>query len=96
LCHGRNNCGLPHLGLFTVISDANRRFVKMVHLGRVATDKDLADRVTPGLEKLRLGVPEEDDATVSVYGSRFAALDLPKHDMPENEMPREAAYRMIK
>lgn len=34
--------------------------------------------------------------TSSVYGSRFAAQDLPKHEMPEDEMPKEVAYRMIK
>lgn len=38
----------------------------------------------------------EDEFTTSVYGSRFAAMDLPKHHMPECEMPREIAYRMIK
>lgn len=32
----------------------------------------------------------------SVYGSRFAAEDLPKEEMPEEEMPREVAYRLIK
>ncbi|KAH6680512.1 glutamate decarboxylase-like protein [Halenospora varia] len=34
--------------------------------------------------------------TTSVYGSKFAAEDLPKHEMPEDEMPKEVAYRMIK
>lgn len=38
----------------------------------------------------------EDEFTTSVYGSRFAAMDLPKHHMPECEMPRDIAYRMIK
>jgi glutamate decarboxylase len=38
----------------------------------------------------------EDRFTTSVYGSKFAAEDLPKHEMPENEMPKEVAYRMIK
>lgn len=41
--------------------------------------------------------PTEDDAfTSSVYGSKFAGLDLPKQEMPEGEMPKEVAYRMIK
>lgn len=39
---------------------------------------------------------EDDSFTTSVYGSKFAAEDLPKHEMPEGEMPREVAYRMIK
>ncbi|MBE3043421.1 hypothetical protein IMZ48_12790, partial [Candidatus Bathyarchaeota archaeon] len=28
--------------------------------------------------------------------SRFAAEDLPKDEMPEGEMPKEVAYRLIK
>jgi len=68
----------------------------MVHLGKVPTDKDLSQKVIPGLEKLDLTGPGADEFTASVYGSRFAAADLPKHEMPEGEMPREVAYRMIK
>lgn len=37
-----------------------------------------------------------DSFATTVYGSRFAAQELPKHIMPEHEMPREIAYRMIK
>jgi glutamate decarboxylase len=59
----------------------------MVHLAKVLTDKNLADSKLPELEN---------EYTASVYGSRFAAQDLPKHEMPDNEMPREVAYRMIK
>lgn len=44
---------------------------------------------------LRLYHGEESYAT-SVYGSRFAAEDLPKDHMPEVEMPKEVAYRLIK
>ena len=70
----------------------------MVHLGRVATDKDLAKHGLdiPDIDSDQLGVPGEDEFTASVYGSRFAAQDLPRHEMPEDEMPREVAYRMIK
>ncbi|KFZ04849.1 hypothetical protein V501_08908 [Pseudogymnoascus sp. VKM F-4519 (FW-2642)] len=32
----------------------------------------------------------------SVYASKYAAQDLPKHEMPEGGMPKEVAYRMIK
>lgn len=38
----------------------------------------------------------EDEFATSVYSSRFAGMDLPRHHMPENEMPRDIAYRMIK
>lgn len=69
----------------------------MVHLGKVATDKEIEDKVVPGLEELDLThVPDEDEFTASVYGSKYAAADLPRHEMPDGEMPREVAYRMIK
>lgn len=42
------------------------------------------------------GDANTDNFTTTVYASRFAAQDLPKHEMPEGEMPREVAYRMIK
>ncbi|KAH7160539.1 pyridoxal phosphate-dependent transferase [Dactylonectria estremocensis] len=38
----------------------------------------------------------EDGFTTSDYGSRFAAMDLPRDHMPECEMPRDIAYRLIK
>lgn len=68
----------------------------MVHLGKIATDKDLSDRLGPAIDQMSLGAPGQDEFTSSVYGSRYAAADLPKHEMPEDEMPREIAYRMIK
>lgn len=75
----------------------------MVHLGQIPTDQDLKDKsnVNVGVQELdiddeELGVPGESDFGTNVYGSRFAAMDLPKHEMPEGEMPREVAYRMIK
>lgn len=39
---------------------------------------------------------EEDAFTTASYGSRFARMELPRHKMPESEMPREIAYRLIK
>ncbi|KAK5130941.1 hypothetical protein LTR08_001544 [Meristemomyces frigidus] len=69
----------------------------MVHLGRVMTDKDISSaKVVNDIDSDDLGVPGDDDFTTSVYGSRFASTDLPRHEMPEDEMPREVAYRMIK
>ena len=68
----------------------------MVHLGKVKTDREIADDKLPELENLDLGGLEQDEVTTSVYGSRFAAQDLPRHEMPDNEMPREMAYRLIK
>lgn len=40
--------------------------------------------------------PADDNFAASVYGSRFADVDLPKHQMPERQMPSAIAYRMIK
>ena len=57
----------------------------MVHLGRVMTDKELATSVA-GIQKLNIEAPSGDDFHTSVYGSRFAAEDLPKHEMPEKEV----------
>lgn len=71
----------------------------MVHLGQVVNDSETKLEALPDLEGLQLGpegVEHQDDATASVYGSTFAGNDLPKHEMPTNEMPREIAYRMIK
>ena len=48
------------------------------------------------MEHISLEAPGPDEFTSSVYGSRFAAEDLPSNEMPEGEMPREIAYRMIK
>lgn len=49
------------------------------------------------MENLKLEPNDrEDEVTASVYGSRFAAECLPMHEMPEKEMPKEIAYRMIR
>lgn len=70
----------------------------MVHLGKVPNDKDVASKAIPELADLDLGQDGagQDEFTASVYGSRFATEDLPRHEMPDNEMPKEVAYRMIK
>jgi glutamate decarboxylase len=69
----------------------------MVHLNSIPTDAAIAKPLVDGVEKLSIKpAPDSDLFTTSVYGSRFAAEDLPKHEMPETEMPKEVAYRMIK
>lgn len=78
----------------------------MVHLSGVPkrqdTDKKVAEHIrrrssiVPGLEHISLEAPGDDEFSTSVYGSRFAAEDLPSQEMPEKEMPKEIAYRMIK
>ncbi|KIW88911.1 glutamate decarboxylase [Cladophialophora bantiana CBS 173.52] len=79
----------------------------MVHLAQVTKDPSKGESsefghprrrasVVPGLEHISLEPPGEDEFSTSVYGSRFAAEDLPSHEIPEKEMPKEIAYRMIK
>ncbi|KAF2084037.1 glutamate decarboxylase [Saccharata proteae CBS 121410] len=67
----------------------------MVHLASIQNDKAANAPLVEGMENLNFAV-DEDTLTASVYGSRFAAEDLPRHEMPEREMPKEVAYRMIK
>ena len=69
----------------------------MVHLASVPNDSDINQPLVKGLDKVKLERnPEDEDATTSVYGSRFAGEELPKHEMPESQMPKEVAYRLIK
>jgi len=68
----------------------------MVHLASIPTDRDTSSPLVDGLDRLKFEDGDEDTITASVYGSRYAALDLPKYEMPDREMPREVAYRMIK
>jgi glutamate decarboxylase len=69
----------------------------MVHLASIPQDHEINQPLVKGMEKLNMGASSDSDTfTTTVYGSRFAAEDLPKHEMPESEMPREVAYRMIK
>lgn len=69
----------------------------MVHLANIPKDADIRDKLPDAVKKISLQLSNDDDSfTTSVYGSRFAAEDLPRHEMPEGEMPKEVAYRMIK
>jgi glutamate decarboxylase len=69
----------------------------MVHLTQIPNADTVNAPLVEGLKKLDLATPSQPDLfTTSVYGSKFAAEDLPKHEMPESEMPKEVAYRMIK
>ncbi|KAL2216072.1 glutamate decarboxylase [Thermoascus aurantiacus ATCC 26904] len=68
----------------------------MVHLATVKNDSELLDSTIKRVETINLDPPGEDDFYSSVYGSRYAAEELPSTEMPEKEMPRDVAYRMIK
>ena len=74
----------------------------MVHLNRIATDKEVnaAKGLVDGLKKFTLAVEEEpDDYTATVYGSKYAAEDLPKHEMPVSrsflELPTPLVLLML-
>jgi glutamate decarboxylase len=68
----------------------------MVHLQTIKPADDV-NKIVDGIKKVHLQLANDDDSfTTSVYGSRFAAQDLPRHEMPEHEMPKDVAYRMIK
>jgi glutamate decarboxylase len=75
----------------------------MVHLAAIPTNDKLAPPSVAGvsLKSIKEDVDNnlnvsDETFTTTVYGSKYAALDLPKYEMPEEEMPREVAYRMIK
>ncbi|KAI9925069.1 hypothetical protein ASPWEDRAFT_118529 [Aspergillus wentii DTO 134E9] len=59
----------------------------MVHLNKV--QKRQGRRPPPSQT-------DEDTLSGNVYGTRFAAEELPHHEIAEREMPPEVAYRMIK
>jgi glutamate decarboxylase len=68
----------------------------MVHLQTISR-KDEVNELADGVKKVHLQLANDGDSfTTSIYGSRFAAQDLPRHEMPEGEMPKDVAYRMIK
>jgi glutamate decarboxylase len=58
----------------------------MVHLNRVATDAEVksGSDILDSFKNFKLeGIDEEpEDYTATVYGSKYAAEDLPRHEMP--------------
>lgn len=70
----------------------------MVHLASVPNDSAVDAPLVEGMEKVKVKLDSsyDNDKTLSVYGSRFASEELPKHEMPDREMPKEIAYRLIK
>lgn len=66
----------------------------MVHLATVKNDAEI--ELPKSMQDIKLDAPSEDEFSSSVYGSKFASVDLPGYEMPEKEMPKEVAYRMIK
>jgi len=60
----------------------------MVHINRVATSKEITDEKSQfedisASTTINLSPDDEaDDYTATVYGSKYAAEDLPRHEMP--------------
>ncbi|KAM5344412.1 hypothetical protein ACJ41O_012949 [Fusarium nematophilum] len=63
----------------------------MAHLSTVHPPNSRPSRVPPPRFS-----DDQDAFTTSGYGSHYARTELPRHQMPEGEMPREIAYRLIK
>lgn len=64
----------------------------MVHINRVATFKEISDEKAQFEEvasssAINLSPDDElDDFTATVYGSKYASEDLPKHEMPVSSL----------
>jgi glutamate decarboxylase len=60
----------------------------MVHINRVATNKEISEEKSQfeaieATTSINLTPDDEaDDYTATVYGSKYAAEDLPRHEMP--------------
>jgi glutamate decarboxylase len=65
----------------------------MVHINRVSTTKEISEEknqfeAIDATTSINLTPEDEaDDFTATVYGSKYAAEDLPRHEMPDREMP---------
>lgn len=60
----------------------------MVHLNHIPNPEEEAQHINAEVKKFHLQLAENEDCfTTSVYGSKFALADLPRHEMPEKEMP---------
>jgi glutamate decarboxylase len=70
----------------------------MVHLAEVLSDKQILAQSPTSITNVEFPSLNEDSSsfTASVYGSKWAEHDLPKHEIPDDSMPKEIAYRMIK
>lgn len=66
----------------------------MVHINRVATTKEVHEEKAhlepiANTSTINLSPDDEaDDYTATVYGSRYAAEDLPRHEMPVSHLLR--------
>ncbi|CEP19110.1 hypothetical protein [Parasitella parasitica] len=59
----------------------------MVFLTRAVCDTDSSQKAQD---------EQDESVETTIYGTRWASRDIPRYDMPEEEMPANVAYRMIK
>ncbi|KAJ5272961.1 Glutamate decarboxylase 4 [Penicillium angulare] len=67
----------------------------MVHLATVKKDNEVFHPSSRQFDSIG-AAPTQDDISTNVYGSHFAADHMSQHEMPEGEMPRQVAARLIK
>lgn len=69
----------------------------MVHLASIPLDHEINKPVLKGMKTLKLDdiqkeVSDDGDTfTSAIYDRNYAGIDLPRHEMPEREMPREVS-----
>ncbi|ROW03998.1 hypothetical protein VSDG_00864 [Cytospora chrysosperma] len=69
----------------------------MVHLSHIPNPEEVDKHLVSAVKKVHLDLAENNNEfTTSVYGSKFAVEDLPRHEIPDEEMPKDVAYRMIR
>ncbi|CCU76866.1 glutamate decarboxylase [Blumeria hordei DH14] len=69
----------------------------MVHLACIPNDKDDNENLAEEVEKLAFNTATQNDVSnASIYGSIYSTQQVPMYEIPEDELPKEVAYRMIK
>lgn len=56
----------------------------------------MAPAVKAGVKRRHVEDVEPPEDFTNVYGSHYATQDMPCDDIPDDSMPPEVAYRMIK
>ncbi|EPQ66400.1 Glutamate decarboxylase [Blumeria graminis f. sp. tritici 96224] len=69
----------------------------MVHLACIPNDKGDNENLAEEVERLAFNATTQNNASnVSIYGSIYSTQQVPMYEIPDNELPKEVAYRMIK
>ena len=69
----------------------------MVHLSTVTADSEQEHPIIKQLGDIKIDEWEDDDEeTENIYGSKFANEGLPHNNIPDKEMPKEVAARLIR